>query len=504
MKSKYILSLDQGTTSSRAVLFDLQGRPYRSAAREYRQHYPQPGWVEHDPFDIWSSQSSVITELLSQANVSARSIAGIGITNQRETVVVWNRHSGVPVYNAIVWQDRRTADYCGQLQQQGVAESLAERTGLRPDPYFSASKIKWILDNVKGVRSDAAKGHILCGTIDSWLIWKLTAGKVHATDITNASRTLLFNIHTQSWDDELLKLFDIPAQILPEVRSCSEIYGHVSKAHYPAGVPIAGVAGDQQAALFGQACFERGMAKNTYGTGCFLLLNTGSQPVRSHNNLLSTVAWKIGDEIQYALEGSVFIGGAVIQWLRDELQLIRTAQECDQLAASVADAGGLYLVPAFAGLGAPYWDPYARGIAVGITRGTNKAHFCRAAIESIAHQCADLLEAMSKDATLPIKELRVDGGAARSSPLLQFQADLLGVDVVRPQCIETTALGAAGLAGLAVGFWKTRQDFSANWQQEARFTPDPSAEAAPLRDQWRRAVKRSTHWETQPHTDDES
>jgi glycerol kinase len=494
---QYVLALDQGTTSSRAIVFDRAGQIISSAQREYQQIYPQPGWVEHDPLEIWASQNSTATEALSRADLNAAAIAAVGVTNQRETTVVWDRDTGKPVYNAIVWQDRRTADYCAQLKQQaGLEAEVTAKTGLRLDPYFSGTKARWILEHVAGARAQAEAGKLLFGTVDSWLIWQLTGRKVHVTDVTNASRTLLYNLRTGDWDADLLKLFGIPRSMLPEIRSCSEVYGQVEAHLYPAGVPIAGIAGDQHAALFGQACFSPGMAKNTYGTGCFLLMNTGTEPVVSRNNLLTTVAWKIGGKTEYALEGSVFVGGATIQWLRDEMQLVRDVKELDQLAASVPNANGLYLVPAFAGLGAPHWDPYARGIAVGITRGTNRAHFCRAALEAIAFQSADLIACMEKDSGIALQELRVDGGAVRSEPLLQFQSDLLGTSVVRPRNIETTAVGAAYLAGLAVGFWSSREDIVQNWQVDRVFQPQrPPAEMSALRTGWDRALERSKRWE---------
>ena len=494
---RYILALDQGTTSSRAIVFDHAGTLVASAQKEFHQHYPQPGWVEHDPLEIWASQRATAAEALAKAGLSAADIASVGVTNQRETTVVWDRATGQPVCNAIVWQDRRTAGFCAQLKRDGREPFVSEKTGLRLDPYFSGTKLRWILDNVPGVRTRAEQGQLCFGTIDSWLVWQLTGGKIHVTDATNASRTLLCNIHTGDWDDELLALFSIPRALLPEIKSSSEIVGHIAAGLPAAGAPIAGIAGDQQAALFGQACFTPGMAKNTYGTGCFLLMNTGDKPIASQNNLLTTVAWRIGGETEYALEGSVFIGGAVVQWLRDELQLVRDAGELNALAASVPDAGGLVLVPAFAGLGAPHWDPYARGTLVGITRGTNRAHFCRAALEAIAFQSADLIACMEKDSGLPLKELRVDGGASRSQPLLQFQADLLNTTVVRPKCIETTALGAAYLAGLAVGFWSSRADITRNWTADTTFTParDRTAIAA-LRHNWNRALDRAKNWET--------
>ncbi len=493
---RHILALDQGTTSSRAIVFDRAGAIVAVAQKEFPQYYPQPGWVEHDPMEIWSSQSSTAAEAIARANLSSSDIAAVGITNQRETTVVWDRDTGRPVGNAIVWQDRRTADFCAQLKRDGVEPMVAEKTGLRLDPYFSATKLRWILENIPGARTQAEAGKLLFGTVDTWLLWQLTGRRVHATDVTNASRTLLCNLRTGAWDDDLLKLFGIPRAMLPEIRSCSEIYGHVDAKLYPAGAPIAGIAGDQHAALFGQACWSPGMAKNTYGTGCFTLLHTGDQPVVSRNNLLTTPAWKINGRTDYALEGSVFIGGAAIKWLRDELCLVSDVDEFNRLAASVPDAAGVFLVPAFSGLGAPHWDPYARGTLVGITRGTNRAHFCRAALEAIALQTADLIACMEKDSGLPLKELRVDGGASRSDPLLQFQADLLDTRVVRPRCIETTALGAACLAGLAVGFWSDREELARNWAVDATFKPlRPRAEIDALRAGWDRALERAKGWQ---------
>ncbi|MDP0494884.1 MAG: glycerol kinase GlpK [Verrucomicrobiota bacterium JB024] len=495
-KHKYILAFDQGTTSSRSIVFDHDGHVAAVAQKEFHQIYPKPGWVEHDPMEIWSSQSSTAAEAISRADLTTDAIAAVGVTNQRETTVVWDKHTGRPVYNAIVWQDRRTADYCRKLKQDGHEQMVTEKTGLRLDPYFSGTKVRWILENVDGARKKAEEGRLLMGTVDTWLIWQLTGRKVHVTDVTNASRTLLYNLEKDDWDDDMLELFGIPRSMLPEIKSCSEIYGHVQHNLYPGGAPIAGIAGDQHAALFGQACFSPGMAKNTYGTGCFLLMNMGEKPVRSKNNLLTTVAWRIGDKTEYALEGSVFIGGAVVQWIRDELQLVRTAQELDRLAGSVENAGGLFLVPAFAGLGAPHWDPYARGAALGITRGTNRAHICRAALESIAFQSADLIAAMEKDSGLSLKELRVDGGACRSDPLLQFQADLLQCAVLRPKCIETTALGAAYLAGLAVGFWESRDAIRQSWETQSTFEPKRSPEEmTPLRQGWEKALERAKNWE---------
>ncbi|MEX0326497.1 MAG: glycerol kinase GlpK [Puniceicoccaceae bacterium] len=496
MTARYILAIDQGTTSSRAILFDHSGGIHASAQQEFRQHYPQPGWVEHDPEEIWASQCSVIEQVLVESGTGKDEIAGIGITNQRETTVVWDRKSGEPIHPAIVWQDRRTADICNELKRERLEPIFREKSGLLLDPYFSGTKLSWILTHVEGAAERAASGDLLFGTIDSWLVWKLTGGQVHVTDVTNASRTLLMNIHTGDWDEELLQILGVPPEVLPPICSCSEILGMVESVPGIEGLPIAGIAGDQQAALFGQACFDPGMAKNTYGTGCFLLMNTGNEAIPSKNNLLTTIAWGLEGKLTYALEGSVFIGGAVVQWLRDELGIIQTAQECDQLAETVEDSSGLFIVPAFTGLGAPHWDPYARGVAVGITRGTNKAHFCRAALESIAYQSSDLITCMEKDSGLHLKELRVDGGASRSHPLLQFQADLLQSNVVRPDCIETTALGAAYLAGLAVGFWKSREDIRRNWQEAARFQPGIRlSEAAESQSQWARAVECSKGWE---------
>ncbi len=492
----YILALDQGTTSCRSIVFDQNGSEVASAQKDFPQIYPQPGWVEHDPMVIWSSQSSTIAEAISKANLTRTSIAAVGLTNQRETTVVWDKATGKPIYNAIVWQDRRTADYCRQLKADGLEQVVNQKTGLRLDPYFSATKLRWILKNVPGAEKKAKAGQLCFGTVDSWLIWQLTGHAVHATDVSNASRTLLYNIIDDCWDDELLELFEIPRSVLPEIRSNSEVYGTVAENLYPGGAPIAGVAGDQHAALFGQACFDPGMAKNTYGTGCFLLMNMGDQVVRSKNNLLSTVAWRIGEQTQYALEGSVFVGGAVVQWIRDELQLVQSAEELSALAETVPDANGLFLVPAFAGLGAPHWDPYARGAAVGITRGTNRAHFCRAAIESIAFQTAELIDAMEKDSGLTLTELRVDGGASQSDPLLQFQANLLQSKVNRPQYVETTALGAAYLAGLAVGYWDSLDQIKQIRETQQVFGPKRSSiEMEQLRRSWTKAVERSKAWE---------
>jgi glycerol kinase len=492
----YILALDQGTTSSRAIVFDHDGAIRAVAQKEFTQIFPATGWVEHDPGEIWASQIGVAVEALGRAQVRSKELAAIGITNQRETTIVWDRETGEPVYNAIVWQDRRTADYCQRLKSQGAGETIQAKTGLLIDAYFSASKIRWILDNVPGAQARADAGKLAFGTVDSWLVWNLTGRARHITDVSNASRTMLFNIHTLQWDDELLRIFGIPSSLLPEVRSSSETYGNVSASLGIESVPIAGIAGDQQAALFGQMCREPGMSKNTYGTGCFLLQNIGTAPKRSTQQLVTTVAWRIGGRTEYALEGSVFIGGAVVQWIRDGLGLIRTAAEIEALASKVTDNGGVYLVPAFAGLGAPHWDPYARGTLVGITRGTSSGHIARAALESIAYQVADLLDAMSVDAGIPLTELRVDGGAATNNMLMQFQADVLGVPVVRPAVTETTALGAAYLAGIAVGYWKSIDDVSGQWKVDRRFEPAMSrAAAGTLRERWNEALGRSKGWE---------
>ena len=486
---QYILSFDQGTTSSRAIIFTKTGSIIASAQKEFTQIFPQPGWVEHDANEIWSTQIGVAAEAISKAGLGVKEIAAIGITNQRETTVVWDKITGIPLYNAIVWQDRRTADYCDSLKAEGNVASIQQKTGLIIDAYFSATKLKWILDNVEGARVKAEMGDLLFGTIDSWLVWKLTNGLVHVTDVSNASRTMLFNIHTLSWDDELLQLFNIPASVLPQVKSSSEIYGHTQHVLAAHSIPIAGIAGDQQAALFGQQCTHPGMVKNTYGTGCFMLMNTGTSPVASKNNLLTTIAWQINGVTEYALEGSVFIAGAVVQWLRDGLKIIRTAAEVETLAASVSTTDGVYIVPAFAGLGAPYWNQHARGTIVGITRGTTDCHIARAAIESIAFQTMDLLKAMEADSGISIKELRVDGGATANNLLMQFQSDLLQTKVIRPITIETTALGAAYLAGLAVGYWWDTNEIQELWQKESSFIPHMSInQKNELAAGWSRAV----------------
>jgi glycerol kinase len=489
----YILALDQGTTSSRALIFDHSGTVRATAQQEFQQIFPRPGWVEHDATEIWATQSGVLHEALAKAGLGAADIAAIGITNQRETTVLWDRATGKPLANAIVWQDRRTAPFCDELRAAGHGALIAGKTGLVVDAYFSGTKLKWLLDHVPRARERAARGELAFGTIDSWLVWNLSRGAAHVTDASNASRTMLFNVHTGRWDDDLLALFDIPRAVLPEVVPSS---GTCAKAHLAGvDVPIAGIAGDQQAALFGQACHSPGLAKNTYGTGCFLLLNTGTRAVASANNLLTTVAWLRDGALDYALEGSVFIGGAVVQWLRDGLKIVRSAGEIEALAASVPDNGGVYLVPAFAGLGAPHWDAYARGSIFGLTRGATSAHVARAALEAIAFQSADVLAAMEKDAAITLRELRVDGGATANNLLMQFQADLLGVPVVRPKVLETTALGAGYLAGLAVGYWQDASDVAANWQVDRVFEPAMSRDhAGALRQSWNKAVGRAKEW----------
>ena len=466
---KCILSLDQGTSSSRAIVFDHAGNVLSVAQKEFTQHFPRPGWVEHDAREIWATEAAVMTEAVAMAGLSGEQVAGIGITNQRETTVVWDARTGEPICHAIVWQDRRTADYCDSLKAQDLTARIREKTGLIIDAYFSATKVRWILENIPGARSMADAGYLRFGTVDSWLVWNLTGGKVHVTDVSNASRTMLFNINTLQWDTELLDLFGIPASMLPEVRSSSEVYGHT--ALLGGEVPISGMAGDQQAALFGQMCTEPGSVKNTYGTGCFLLMNSGSKPILSANNLLTTVAWKIGDRTDYALEGSIFVGGSVVQWLRDGLGIIGSSSEVEALAASVPDNGGVYFVPALTGMGAPYWDPYAKGGIHGITRGTTAAHIARAALEGIAFQTMDIVRAMERDAGVHLSELKVDGGASRNNLLMQFQADILGAAVIRPRVTETTALGACYLAGLAVGYWGSIDEIKGQWQVEKAFSP---------------------------------
>jgi glycerol kinase len=499
---RHVLALDQGTTSSRAIIFDQAGRPVASAQREFRQHYPEPGWVEHDPEEIWRTQREVAREALRASGLKVEDIVACGIANQRETTVVWDRQTGQPIHRAIVWQDRRTAALCAELKEVGAESLVRERTGLVLDPYFSGTKLAWILDNVPGARRRAELGELAFGTIDTWLVWNLSQSKTHVTDMTNASRTLLYNIHMGDWDPELLKLLRIPRAMLPDVYPSSHAFGMVAPALLGAPIPITGIAGDQQAALFGQGCHQPGMAKNTYGTGCFMLMHTGGKVVHSANGLLSTAAAQVGRAIdardvdkQYALEGGVFIAGAVVQWLRDEMKFFASAAEVERMASDVLDNGGVYLVPAFAGLGAPHWDPRARGAIVGLTRGSSRAHIARAALESIAYQCADVLEAMQKDAGETLTELRVDGGAAANDLLMQFQADILGVTVVRPKVLETTALGAAYLAGLHTGVWASLEEIAAQWQMQRRFTPQmPRDEAGALLARWREAVQRSRDW----------
>jgi glycerol kinase len=492
---KYILAIDQGTTSSRAILFDHKGEIKSIAQQEFKQIFPQPGWVEHDPIEIWTSQAAVSTEAILKIGASVSDIAAIGITNQRETTIVWDRETGKPVYHAIVWQDRRTAAFCEDLKKNGFSEKIKSKTGLIIDAYFSGSKIRWILDHVPDARKKAGEGKLAFGTVDSWLVWKFTNGRVHATDITNASRTMLYNIRSQHWDDELLQIFDIPRSMLPEVRESSEIFGETDGQLFSSKIPIAGIAGDQHAALFGQMCLDKGMVKNTYGTGCFMLMNIGDHFVESKNNLLTTVAWKINGKLQYAFEGSIFIAGAVVQWLRDGLGIIRTSSEIESLAMQVKDTDGVYFVPAFAGLGAPYWNSDARGTIVGLTRGTKASHIARAAVESIAYQTMDVLKAMEADAFTSVKELRVDGGATANNLLMQFQADLLNCKVIRPEITETTALGAAYLAGLAVGFWQGTDEISALWKSEREFIPErDKLQMQHGIDEWHQAIHATQSW----------
>lgn len=492
---KYILALDQGTTSSRSVVFDKKGNIVSVAQKEFTQYFPKPGWVEHDPLEIWSSQASTAAEATTKKGIYGADIAAIGITNQRETVVVWDRKTGKPVYNAIVWQDKRTSNYCDELKSQGKSKLIREKTGLVIDSYFSGTKVKWILDNVEGARKKAEAGDLIMGTIDSWLIWNMTKGELHITDVTNASRTLLFNINTLEWDDELLELFNIPKSMLPQVKQSSEIYGSTNPNFFASKIPIAGIAGDQQAALFGQMCTKPGMVKNTYGTGCFMLMNIGEKPIVSENNLLTTVAWSINGKTHYALEGSIFIAGAVVQWLRDSLKIIKKSEDVEKLAASVDSTEGVYLVPAFAGLGAPYWNQHAKGSIFGLTRGSTDAHIARAALESIAFQTMDVLKAMEADSKISIKELRVDGGATVNKLLMQFQADVLNTSTVRPKVIETTVMGAAYLAGLAVGFWESLEEIQEIWQIDANF--DPTTERKEIEQNikgWYRAIDAVEYW----------
>lgn len=492
---KYVLAIDQGTTSSRAIIFDQAGGIKSVAQREFKQYYPKPGWVEHDANEIWSSQAGVVAEAAASAGISGKDLAAIGITNQRETTVVWERETGEPICPAIVWQDRRTAEFCDELKRQGLAKMIQQKTGLVLDAYFSGTKLKWILDNVSGARKRAEAGRLAFGTVDSWLAWKLTGGKAHITDASNASRTLLYNIHTNEWDAELLKLFTIPESLLPQVKNSSEIYAETAPEIFASRVPVAGIAGDQQAALFGQMCVRPGMLKNTYGTGAFMMFNTGDAPIESKNNLLTTIGWKLNGKVTYALEGSIFIAGAVVQWLRDGLGIIKSSAEVETLARSVTDNGGVYVVPAFAGLGAPHWDGFARGTIVGLTRGATAGHIARAALESIAFQTADVLEAMEADSGIGVKELRVDGGATVNDGLMQFQADILGVPLVRPKITETTALGAAYLAGLATGFWKDTGELEKQWQMQREFKPAmDKAKGDELKKHWRKAVGCAKGW----------
>ena len=489
---KYILALDQGTSSSRAIVFDAYGQTKAVSQKEFIQIFPKPGWVEHNPMEIWSSQASVIAEAITSIDINGLNIAAIGITNQRETTIVWDAETGEPVYNAIVWQDRRTSEFCDCLKRDGRTDLIRSKTGLIIDAYFSATKILWILENVPGARQKADEGKLRFGTVDTWLIWMLTRGEVHVTDVTNASRTMLFNIHTLEWDKELLQLFGIPESMMPEVKSSSEVYGYTKTTLFAHEVPIAGIAGDQQAALFGQMCTEPGSVKNTYGTGCFMLMNSGERPIMSSNNLLTTIAWKIGDTVNYALEGSIFVAGSVVQWLRDGLGIIRSSSEVEALAASVPDNGGVYFVPALTGLGAPHWDQYAKGSIYGLSRGTTAAHIARAALEGIAFQTMDIVNAMQKDAGCTLKELKVDGGASRNNLLMQFQADILGTSVIRPIVTETTALGAAYLAGLAVGYWESIDHIKSQWGVEMEFKPEASqAQVEDLKEGWAEAIRRT-------------
>ena len=493
--AKYIMALDQGTTSSRCILFDKSGSIVSVAQKEFKQIYPQPGWVEHDPLEIWSSQMSVMMEAVSGVGAAITDIEAIGITNQRETTIVWDRKTGRPIYNAIVWQCRRTSDRIERLKEDGMAEKVQEITGLIPDAYFSGSKIAWILDHVPGARERAEKGELAFGTVDSWLIWNLTRGQVHVTDYTNASRTMLYDIRKLEWNPEILEYFGIPAAMLPQVKPSSHIFGYTSEEVMGGRIPIAGVAGDQQAALFGQCCFKPGEVKNTYGTGCFLLMNTGTDAVHSKNGLLTTIAASVGDRVEYAVEGSIFVAGASIQWLRDELRMLKTAAQSEQYCTAVEDTAGVYVVPAFAGLGAPYWQQYARGTIVGLTRGAAKEHFIRATVESLAYQVSDVIEAMEKDSGIRLTSLKVDGGASANNFLMQFQADILDASVARPRCIETTALGAAYLAGLAVGYWKDRDEIAGNWQIDQRFKPQMDDKRRDeLKKGWKRAVRCALAW----------
>ncbi|WP_047549611.1 glycerol kinase GlpK [Psychroserpens sp. Hel_I_66] len=492
---KYILSLDQGTTSSRAIVFDKKGNVVSMAQKEFTQYFPKPGWVEHDPTEIWSTQTGVAAEAIAKKGLDVKHIAAIGITNQRETVIVWDKHTGKPIYNAIVWQDKRTSDYCDELKKEGKNDLFRQKTGLVIDSYFSGTKVKWILDNVDGAREKAEAGDLILGTIDTWLIWNFTKGEQHITDVTNASRTLMFNINTMDWDDELLEILTIPKSMLPEVKQSSEVYGHTKSTFYDSKIPIAGIAGDQQAALFGQMCTKPGMVKNTYGTGCFMLMNIGEKPIVSKNNLLTTVAWKVNGKTTYALEGSIFIAGAVVQWLRDGLKIIRNSSEIEKLANSVESSDGVYFVPAFAGLGAPHWNQHAKGTLFGLTRGSTDAHIARAALESVAFQTMDILKAMEADAEISIEELRVDGGATINNMMMQFQSDVLNTQTVRPKIVETTAMGAAFLAGLAVGYWESTDEIQDIWQIDKTFKPTTDrAETEANIKGWYRAIDALEYW----------
>lgn len=491
--SEYIITIDAGTTSERAIIFDKKGAIVDSSQKEFEQFYPKPGWVEHSPLEIWETQKFTINDVLEKRKINASDIAAIGITNQRETTIVWDRKTGKSIHRAIVWQDRRTAGYCENLKAKGVMDKIQEKTGLLIDAYFSASKIRWILDHVAGAQERAEKGELAFGTVDTWLLWKLTNGSVHATDVSNASRTMLYNIHNLDWDDELLELFNIPKSMLPEVKQSSEPYGHTAKEHFGAEIPISGIAGDQQSALFGQMCIEPGMVKNTYGTGCFMVMNTGSEVIKSKHKLLSTIAWQVNGKVQYALEGSIFIGGAIVQWLRDNVTFVETSPEVEALAKTVEDNGGVYFVPGFVGLGAPHWDQYSTGLMIGLTRGTQKGHIARAALEALALQSMDVINTMALDSGIDLKELRVDGGASANNLLMQIQSDVTGLDIVRPEIVETTAQGAAFLAGLAVGYWKDMDEIKAIWKADKKFSPS-GKDVEKLKHNWARAVERAKAW----------
>lgn len=491
--SKYIITIDAGTTSERAIIFDHKGAIVDTSQKEFEQFYPKPGWVEHSPLEIWETQKFTVNDVLEKQKINASQIAAIGITNQRETTIVWDRKTGKSIHKAIVWQDRRTAGYCEELKSRNVMDMIQQKTGLLIDAYFSGSKIRWILDHVDGAQERAEKGELAFGTVDTWLLWKLTEGAVHATDVSNASRTMLYNIHQLDWDDELLELFNIPKSMLPEVKQSSELYGHTAKEHFGAEIPIAGIAGDQQSALFGQMCIEPGMVKNTYGTGCFMVMNTGSEVIKSNHKLLSTIAWQVNGKVQYALEGSIFIGGAIVQWLRDNVHFVETSPEVEALAKTVEDNGGVYFVPGFVGLGAPHWDQYSTGLMIGLTRGTQKGHIARAALEALALQSMDVINTMALDSGIDLKELRVDGGASANNLLMQIQSDVTGLDIVRPEIVETTAQGAAFLAGLAVGYWKDMDEIKAIWKADKKFSPS-GKDVEKLKHNWARAVERAKAW----------